>query len=198
MLFDPHFHNEDAAYRFIEKRLWPDGLVCPHCRTTGRKIGKLQGETTRRGLYKCYRCRRPFTVKIGTIFESSHVELHLWLQAIYLFACRGRGITVRELEGTLGVARKTAWMLTRRIREAIARDDGSPDSMGDHSSAGAGAIPVAPETTGSVRQARSVAPSAEAEQTSAAAPSPVSVPTYRTRRVKDVKPDPRQGDLFKR
>ena len=84
MLSEPYFHNEDAAYSFCESRLWPAGPLCPHCRSTGEKVGKLKGKSTRRGTYKCYACLRPFTVKIGTVFESSHLELHLWLQAIYL------------------------------------------------------------------------------------------------------------------
>src|SRR5271154_6681784 len=104
MLSEPCFHNEDAAYSFCEARLWPDGPACPHCRATGERIRRLKGRSTRRGTFKCYGCRRPFTVKIGTVFESSHLELHLWLQAIYLTTFANKKITVRRLQQTLGVA----------------------------------------------------------------------------------------------
>ena len=89
VLSDAHFHNEAAAYKFVEARVWPEGPVCPHCGGVER-IAKLKGKSTRPGVYKCYQCRKPFTVKVGTVFESSHVKLHLWLQAMFLMASSTR------------------------------------------------------------------------------------------------------------
>ena len=123
MLSEPHFHNEGAAYSFCESRLWPAGPVCPHCRYTGETVRKLKGKSTRRDTYKCYTCLRPFTVKVGTGFESSHLELHLWFQAIYLVSSAKRRVTIRELQQTLRIARKTAWILNQRVRELITRED---------------------------------------------------------------------------
>ena len=88
-----HFHSEEAAYEFAEARLWPDGPTCPHCGATKEHVGRLRGKTNRIGLYKCYACRKPFTVKIGTVFESSHVPMRVWLQAIYLFCSSKKGIS---------------------------------------------------------------------------------------------------------
>lgn len=115
-----HFHNEEAAFEFVEARLWPSGPVCPHCEATGDKIGKLEGKTTRAGLRKCYSCRKPFTVRMGTVFESSHAPLRFWLQAIYLICSSKKGISTRQLQRTLGCGMKTAWFLGHRIREAMA------------------------------------------------------------------------------
>ena len=122
VLSRPEFHNEDAAYAYVEARVWADGRVCPHCGECER-TGKLNGASTRIGTYKCYSCRKPFTVKIGTIFESSHVPMSLWLQAIYLIAASKKGISSNQLHRTLGVTLKTAWFMLHRIREAM-RDDG--------------------------------------------------------------------------
>jgi transposase-like protein len=113
-----HFHDEQAAYDFVEKRLWPDGPVCPHCACIER-ISKMQGKSTRIGAYKCYNCRKPFTVKVGTIFEASHVPMRLWLQAIYLIAGSKKGFSSNQLHRTLGVTLKTAWFMSHRIREAM-------------------------------------------------------------------------------
>lgn len=118
VLSDRHFHDEKAAYRFVEKRVWPNGPVCPHCGGFER-ISAMKGESTRIGTYKCYQCRKPFTVKVGTIFESSHVKLHLWLQAIFLIASSKKGISANQLHRTLGVTLKTAWFMAHRIREAM-------------------------------------------------------------------------------
>ena len=118
VLSEKHFHDEAAAYRFVEARIWPTGPICPHCGGIER-IGKMGGKSTRIGTYKCYQCRKPFTVKIGTIFESSHVKMHLWLQAIFLMASSKKGISANQLHRTLGVTLKTAWFMSHRIREAM-------------------------------------------------------------------------------
>ncbi len=118
VLKDAHYHDEQAAYDFVEARVWADGRVCPHCGVVG-KSGKLEGKSTRIGVYKCYACRKPFTVKIGTIFESSHVKLHLWLQAMFLMCSSKKGISSNQLHRILGVTLKTAWFMSHRIREAM-------------------------------------------------------------------------------
>ncbi len=119
ILSAPHFHNEEAAYTFVEARLWPQGPVCPHCGATKEHAGKLNGKSTRPGLYKCYACRQPFTVKIGTVMESSHVPLRIWLQTVYLMNSSKKGISTRQLQRTFRVGMKTAWFLSHRIREAM-------------------------------------------------------------------------------
>ncbi len=125
----PHFHDEKAAFEYVEARVWPEGPVCPHCGGVER-IGKMGGKSTRLGLYKCYQCRRPFTVRIGTIFESSHVPLHIWLQAMYLIAGSKKGISSNQLHRTLGVTLKTAWFMSHRIREAMREGDLAPFGNG--------------------------------------------------------------------
>ncbi len=134
----PHFHNEEAAYAYVEARIWPEGPVCPHCGGYDR-ISKMQGKSTRIGAYKCYQCRKPFTVKIGTIFEASHVPMHIWLQAMYLIAGSKKGISSNQLHRILGVTLKTAWFMSHRIREAM--QDGGLDKLG-----GLGATVEADET----------------------------------------------------
>ena len=113
-----YFHNEEAAYEFVESKLWPNGPICPHCGCYER-IGKMGGKSTRIGTYKCYDCRKPFTVKVGTIFESSHIPLRLWLQAIFLIASSKKGISSNQLHRTLGVTLKSAWFMSHRVREAM-------------------------------------------------------------------------------
>src|ERR1700739_1196944 len=115
----PHLTNEEGAFAYVEARLWPNGPVCPHC-VSGERVGKLSGQTTRPGLHKGYARRKPFTVRMGTIFESSHLALHLWLQVIHLMAASKKGISTRQIQRMLSCSMKTAWFLTHRIREAIA------------------------------------------------------------------------------
>ncbi len=113
-----HFHDESAAYSYVEKRLWPNGPVCPHCKET-KRVGKLAGKSTRIGVRKCYACRKPFTVKVGTVFESSHVPMRHWLQAMYLMSASKKGISANQLHRTLGCTLKTVWFISHRVREAM-------------------------------------------------------------------------------
>src|SRR5947209_2808449 len=113
-----HFHDENAAFAYLEKKVWPNGPVCPHCGGVER-IGKLKGKSTRPGVYKCYQCRKPFRVTVGTVFEASHIPLRLWLHAVHLLASSKKGISSNQLHRTLGVTPKTAWFMSHRIREAM-------------------------------------------------------------------------------
>src|SRR4051794_36354454 len=113
------FQDEAAAYAWVESRVWPDGPICPHCGALKDHVGKLKGKSTRPGVYKCYACRKPFTVKVGTVFESSHVSMRLWLQAMFLMCSSKKGVSSNQLHRTLGVTLKTAWFMSHRIREAM-------------------------------------------------------------------------------
>jgi transposase-like protein len=127
VLSAPHFHGEQAAYAFLESKVWPNGPVCPKCGGMDR-ISKMNGKSTRIGSYKCYQCRSKFTVKVGTVFEDSHVALHIWLQAVALLTASKKGISSNQLHRTLGVTLKTAWFMSHRIREAMR--DGQLAPMG--------------------------------------------------------------------
>ena len=124
-VFDaPQFKTEEGAFAYVEAALWPNGPVCPHCSNSdAARIRKMTGATTRMGLHKCNECRKPFTVRMGTIFESSHLALHLWLQVIHLFCVSKKGISTRQIQRMLQCSMKTAWFLGHRIREAM-KDDG--------------------------------------------------------------------------
>lgn len=128
VLSEEHFQNEEAAFDYVEARLWPTGPVCPKCGATSEHVGALKGETTRLGLRKCYACSAHFTVRVGTIFEGSHLPLHMWLQVIHLMCASKKGISTRQIQRMLQCSMKTAWHLTHRIREAM--KDGGLEPLG--------------------------------------------------------------------
>jgi transposase-like protein len=131
-------HDEAKAYELVESVLWPNGPVCPHCGET-KRIGKMQGESTRIGAYKCYACRKKLTVKIGTIFEDSHIPMRFWLQAIFLISSSKKGISANQLHRTFGISLRSAWFMSHRIREAMRSGNLAP--MG-----GGGGVVEADET----------------------------------------------------
>lgn len=116
ILSEPYFHDERAAIAKLEAIVWPEGPVCPRCHGSER-ITAVKGG--RSGLRRCGPCKREFTVKVGTVFEKSHVGLHLWFQAAHLLASSKKGISSHQLHRTLGVTYKTAWFMEHRLREAM-------------------------------------------------------------------------------
>ena len=79
----------------------------------------LKGKRSRPGLRRCKDCKKDFTVKVGTVFEASHVSMCHWLQATYLLTASKKGFSAHQLHRTLGVTYKTAWFMAHRLREAM-------------------------------------------------------------------------------
>ncbi|TPJ33244.1 IS1595 family transposase [Mesorhizobium sp. B2-8-3] len=129
VLSESHFHNEEAAFERLEAIVWPEGPVCPKCGNCDQqRITRVTGETARIGLRRCLECKKQFTVKVGTVFESSHVPLHKWWQAAHLLVSSKKGISAHQLHRTLQVTYKTAWFMFHRLREAMR--DGVLSPMG--------------------------------------------------------------------
>jgi len=77
MTLNKIYTDETAARKHLEKLLWPEGPYCAHCGNSDlKRIRKLKGKSTRPGVYKCNECEKPFSVTVGTVFESSHVPLN--------------------------------------------------------------------------------------------------------------------------
>jgi transposase-like protein len=129
ILSAPHFHDEQAAYAFMEARVWPHGPVCPKCGVIGNSH-KMQGKSTRVGVYKCRDCRKPFRVTVGTVFEASHIPLRVWLQALHLIASSKKGMSSNQLHRSLGISLKSAWFMSHRIREAMRSGSFAPFGVG--------------------------------------------------------------------
>ena len=119
------FNDEDKAIALLESLRWPNGASCPHCggadpyRLTPKATTKTR---TQRGLWKCSQCRKKFTVKVGTIFESSHIPVSKWLMALHLVASSKKGISAHQLHRNLGMTYRAAWFMAHRLRHAMADD----------------------------------------------------------------------------
>jgi transposase-like protein len=123
ILDQPQYRDEAAAFAMLESIVWPNGPVCPHCGATERiyPLNGVKGKNgrIRLGLKKCGPCRGQFTVRKNTVFESSHIPLHIWFQAAFLMCSSKKGVSSNQLHRTLGVTLKTAWFMSRRLREAM-------------------------------------------------------------------------------
>lgn len=144
----PAFKNEDAARKHLEATRWPDGVTCPHCSSVD-SVKPLKGKSMGAGWYHCNACREKFTVRVGTLYERSHIPLHKWLLATHLMTSSKRGISAHQLHRMLGITYKSAWFMAHRIREAM--KDSFTGPLG-----GEGEIVQADETyTGNSKRAKS-------------------------------------------
>lgn len=117
-LTKPIYTNVDAAREYLASLRWADGVFCPHCACVGN-ITKLEGKSTRPGVYKCNDCRKPFSVTVGTVFERSKIPLNKWLMAAQLMVASKKGIGSHRIHRMLGVTYKSAWFMTHRLRDAM-------------------------------------------------------------------------------
>jgi len=124
--------KEAKAIGLVEQLRWPNEAICPHCRMEGRgrKLPPQRTKPSKRhpggkpvlGLWKCYACRRQFTVRVGSIFEDSPIPLGKWLLAIHLMCSSKKGISSNQVKRELGLSYEAAWFLTHRIRFAMTVD----------------------------------------------------------------------------
>ena len=132
VLSKPYFHDEAAAFAYLEAVIWNGEPTCPHCGAIDRisAIKPNPEKRVRMGLKKCGHCKGQFTVKVGTVFEHARMPLHKMLQAVYLMTSSKKGVSAHQLHRTLEVTYKTAWFLAHRIREAMRSGDLAPFGAG--------------------------------------------------------------------
>lgn len=121
------FHDEAAARAHLESVRWPNGPVCPHCKSQNAK--KLEGKSTRPGVHWCNACEQPFTVTVGSVMERSKIPLAKWVLGFHMMAAAKKGVSSHQLHRQLGITYKSAWFMAHRIREAMGlspETDGGP------------------------------------------------------------------------
>ena len=107
------FPDEQSAIDHFTAIRWKNGAFCPHCKST--RVYHFSDNRT----HKCGECRKRFSIRVGTIFEDSKLQLRKWLLAIWLITSHKKGIASTQLAKDIGVTQKTAWFVTHRLRHAI-------------------------------------------------------------------------------
>ena len=140
ILSRPHFHDEQAAFDYVEAALWPTGPICPHCGCfdrisviapfAGSKSKKNPEGAIRYGLKFCGDCRKQFTVRVGTIFEETKLPDDEVAASHLPHGVEQKGRLGHQLHRTLETTYKTAWFLAHRIREAMRSGELAPFGSG--------------------------------------------------------------------
>lgn len=106
------FKTEEICEEYLAVMRWNGKPTCPYC--NNENVNQLQGKTKR---YKCYNCKKQYSVKVGTIFHNSKIPLRKWFVGIYLFCANTKGISSHQLARDLKIHQESAWFMLQRIRE---------------------------------------------------------------------------------
>jgi transposase-like protein len=115
--FQRQFQSDEDCLRAIAKKRWPDGFVCPHCRSTA--VTRL----AKRRAFQCNSCRKQTSITAGTIFEKTRIPLLKWFYLIYLMANDKGGISATRMEKLLGMRYDTVWHILQKLRAAMGERD---------------------------------------------------------------------------
>jgi transposase-like protein len=110
-----YFKDEQTCRDYLELIRWNGKIMCPYKECKHDHVFKY----TDGKRYKCAKCQRQFSVKVGTIFEDSKISLQKWFAAIYLITSHKKGISSLQLHRDLGVTQKTAWFMLHRVRHTL-------------------------------------------------------------------------------
>lgn len=113
-----YFNNEQVCRDYLELIRWNGQLECPYSDCSHNKIFKYSNGK----VYKCDKCKRQYSVRVGTIFEDSKISLQKWYAAIYLITSHKKGISSLQLHRDCGVTQKTAWYMLHRVRHSLGLD----------------------------------------------------------------------------
>src|SRR3984885_5837162 len=113
-----YFSIEQKCVEYLATLRWNGVIECPYCAHDTCYV--LNGAHKR---FKCAKCRKQFSVRVGTIFEDSKIELRKWFFAIFLFTAHKKGISSHQLARDLKITQKSAWFMLQRIREAFTHDE---------------------------------------------------------------------------
>jgi len=124
--------DETAAVEFLEKQRWGNTPGCLKCGSV--EVYKMTdvktGERNRRFLWRCRDCKEQYTVRIGTVYEESRIELRHWCYAFWRACTSKKGVSALEIKRHCQISYKSALFLMNRIRFAMAPDPDSPKLTG--------------------------------------------------------------------
>ncbi len=124
--------DELAAVEFFEKQRWGNTPCCIKCGSVDvyKMADAKTGERNKRFLWRCRDCKEQFTVRIGTVYEESRIELRHWAYAFWRACTSKKGVSALEIKRQCQISYKSALFLMNRIRFAMAPDQDIPKLTG--------------------------------------------------------------------
>ena len=112
------FKTEDDCIKYLYERRIKNNIPCHYCGC--KNCSYLPKNSSR---IRCRKCKRLYSVRVGTIFQDSNVPLRKWFMAMYIFLSHKKGISSCQLAKDISVSQPTAWFMLQRIREVMKNDN---------------------------------------------------------------------------
>ena len=109
------FPDDESAEKWFIHTRWPDGMACPRCGSVN--VNEHAAHATMP--HRCRDCDKRFSVKLGTMMESSNLGYQIWIIALYLFNTSLKGVSSLKVHRDLNITQRTGWYLMHRIRESL-------------------------------------------------------------------------------
>ena len=111
------FPSDGAARQWFESKIWPEGPHCPHCGSLNVQTGTAHKSMT----HRCRDCpdKPRFSLKTGTILESTKLGYRTWAIAVYMLITNLKGVSSMKLHRDLKITQKSAWHLMHRLRKSF-------------------------------------------------------------------------------
>ena len=116
--------DELAAVEFFERQRWGDNPICVHCGGSHvyKMIDAATGKRNKRFLWRCHDCKKQYTVRIGTVYEETRIDLRHWCYAFWRASTSKKGVAALEIKRHCQISYRSALFLMNRIRFAMAPD----------------------------------------------------------------------------
>ena len=116
------FPDDATAERWFIEQRWPDGIACHYCGSTNVQTGAKHKTMPFRCREK--ECAKRFSVRTGTVMQSSKLGFQTWAIAIYLLTTSLKSVSSMKLHRDLEITQKSAWHLAHRLRAAAVQGGG--------------------------------------------------------------------------
>ena len=122
--FNAEFRTNDLCLEYIKEQRWPGAVT--ECLKCGNR--RKHHRVTARTAYACGDCGKQIYPLAGTTFAKSRMPLKKWFYAIYLMGSTDCTMTAKQLQREIGVTYKTAWRVSRSIRQLMASESPRKES----------------------------------------------------------------------
>jgi len=114
--------DEAKAVAFIEKQRWGNDACCPRCGDMDVYQMMTDGQRNKDYRWRCRGCKAMYTVRTGTVFEGSRIQLRHWCFGFWRASTSKKGVSARRKVGRYKLRRNRSDLLIRKyvvVRKSV-------------------------------------------------------------------------------
>ena len=108
--------SNEKCYEELRKLRWPEGIICPHCKSSDCEERGSASKKSPKLRYKCHGCHKNFNDLTKTIFRSSNVNLKTWMCCLYLM---GLNVSNAQIGQELNISERSIQDMCEKLRNKL-------------------------------------------------------------------------------